>query len=311
MPALPGGQTSVDTKHRFSMEIKEISVTGEFEGRLSVYNNVDQGGDLVEPGAFTKTIKERGGEVPLLWQHNPSVPIGMLSLQDRPDALWVKGQLLMDLDEAKKAYLLMKARIVKGLSIGFETVKDSVENGVRRLKELKLFEGSVVTFPMNELALITNVKAAREKKDFNEELARIQLFSAFDQMMNAFYNALADLRWSMLPADEIESTSQVVIEQFSTAYLAYLPAYLNMMNGVETAGRKDFEQKAGARHSAATRAKIEDAIQTLSALLEEAGSSTSEPEAAKAIPSEPVVDHSAVSSKIAELKELYGTRKAA
>ena len=45
----------------------------------------------------------------------------MLTLVDGPDALSVKGQLLMDLPAAKNAYLLIKARIVKGLSIGFDT----------------------------------------------------------------------------------------------------------------------------------------------------------------------------------------------
>src|SRR5262249_31377443 len=51
------------------------------------------------------------------------------------------------------------ARIVQGLSIGFQTVKREMKDGVRQLKELKLYEGSIVTFPMNESALIETVKA--------------------------------------------------------------------------------------------------------------------------------------------------------
>ena len=69
------------------------------------------------------------------------------------------GQLLMDLEQAKSAYLLIKAKVIKGLSIGFETIQETVENGVRQLKELRLWEFSIVTFPMNEAATISFVKS--------------------------------------------------------------------------------------------------------------------------------------------------------
>jgi Escherichia/Staphylococcus phage prohead protease len=147
-------------KQQLRFEIKEIAEDGSFEGLLSPYGNVDEGGDVVEPGAYTKTIQERGNKVPLLWQHKTDIPIGDLTLEDRADGLWCKGQLLMALEEAQKAYLLIKAGIVKGLSIGFDAIKESYVNSVRRLKEIKLYEGSIVTFPMNEQALITSVKSA-------------------------------------------------------------------------------------------------------------------------------------------------------
>jgi len=147
-------------KHQLKMALKGGVVNdGSFTGSLAVYNNVDLGGDLIEPGAFTKTIKEHGDQVPLLWQHKVDVPIGMLTLIDGPEALSVKGQLLMEVPEAKNAYLLMKANIVRGLSIGFDTMKDSIESGIRHLKEIRLWEGSVVTFPMNTQAMISSVKA--------------------------------------------------------------------------------------------------------------------------------------------------------
>lgn len=307
---------SANTKHRLRMEIKEISPTGEFEGLLSVYNNVDQGGDMVEPGAFTKTIQERGSQVPMLWQHKSDVPIGMLTLQDGPDALRVKGQLLMELPEAQKAYLLIKAKIVKGLSIGFETVKDAMDGAVRHLKELRLFEGSIVTFPMNELAMITAVKNAdgTERKDFNDELTQIQLWDGYYQLMSALDAALCDVRWSDLSAADQDTASKLVIDQFSEQYMAYLPAYNAMLaqlyGGMEVMARRTAieakAKKAGRTISAATWEKIQGAIDLLSALrAEEAGSSTSESEAAKAAPSEPVEDHSAATEILEGMRSLY------
>ena len=221
-------------KQFMKFEIKEISAEGSFEGILSPYNVVDLGKDIVEPGAYTKTIQEHGSTVPMLWQHKTDVPIGTLTLVDGPDALRVKGQLLMELPEAQKAYLLIKARIVKGLSIGYDTiksVKDALDNSIRRLTELRLWEGSLVTFPMSEQALITSVKTRGETKDdFNTELAEIQLEDMGYQMFCALRCSLGSLPWaSGMTRDEKVSAAEVTLQQFSEAFLAYLPAYIDML----------------------------------------------------------------------------------
>jgi HK97 family phage prohead protease len=118
----------------FGIRIRGLDSAGQgsFEGILAAYNNVDLGRDLIEPGAFTRTINS-GRNIPLLWQHNTDQPIGTLTLIDGPDALRVKGQLLLELPTAKDAYALLKAGVIKGLSIGYDTIKDSIEDGVRHL----------------------------------------------------------------------------------------------------------------------------------------------------------------------------------
>lgn len=259
-------------KKNMRLEIKEISEAGYFEGLLSPYGNVDQGADQVIPGAYTKTLQEGGNTRPMLWQHKSDVPIGQLTLEDRPEGLWCKGQLLMELPEAQKAYLLLKARIIKGLSIGFTAIKDEVSNGVRKLKEIRLYEGSIVTFPMNEMALITTVKAAggaEKKGDFNEELTEIQLSDAGYQMRSALSSALSSLFWSGLKKEEIISAAETVIEQFATAYMAYVPAYIDMLanyyGDVETWAKAAFETKSGRKFSAATMATMKSAHQKMTA----------------------------------------------
>jgi HK97 family phage prohead protease len=318
------------TKQRMRLEIKEISDEGSFEGLLSPYGNVDGGGDVVEKGAYTKTLQDHGATRPMLWQHKSDVPVGELTLEDRPDGLWCKGQLLMSLPEAQKAYLLVKARIVKGLSIGFEAVKDSVVNGVRHLNEIRLYEGSVVTFPMNEHALITSVKARGKetKGDFNEELNEIQLSDAGYQMRNALSTALSSLIWSGLKKDEIVTASETIIQQFSDAYMAYIPAYIDMLaeyyGDLETWAKKHLETKAGRTISAATKKTLTEAQEhmtkahehtksandLLSALISpeaddtdcEAGDDTSEGKAA-ALKTEPE-SHSAAQTLISEIRSL-------
>lgn len=305
-------------KLRIRLEIKEITAEGSFEGMLSPYGNVDGGGDVVVPGAYTKTLKDRGNKIPLLWQHKSDVPVGDLTLEDRPEGLWCKGQLLMALPEAQKAYLLIKARIVKGLSIGFEAIKDAIEGGIRHLKEIKLYEGSIVTFPMNEQALIASVKAALEAKgDFNEELTEIQVLDADYQMFCALRHALGSIVWSDTSREEKISAAQVINQQFADAHAAWFPLYLDalakMYGGIETWSAKRLEKKAGARFSAATRSEVQSVIEKLSALIAEEAVTSDEADTskAKAAPkSEPAPDHSAIQNLIHEIKgALHGNAR--
>jgi HK97 family phage prohead protease len=320
---------AIKHKNNLRMEIKEISADGSFTGMLSVYNVVDLGKDLVEPGAFTKTIKDHGNEVPMLWQHKPDVPIGTLTLEDGPDALHVKGQLLMELPEAKKAYLLIKARIVRGLSIGFDTVKEVLDGGIRRLKELRLYEGSIVTFPMNEAAQITSVKhLAERKEDFTTELAELQLQDAGYQMWCALRNALCSIPWSGLSREEKLAAAAATLEQFTAAWMDYLPAYLDWLTeeygDMETASRKRLEAKAlqlkeGRRISAVTKSQItqahehvKSASDLLIALLDGEADDVDETDddvaskskAAADTKPEPVPDHSAASSLLDSIKAM-------
>jgi HK97 family phage prohead protease len=304
-------------QRQFRMAIKALNEDGTFEGLLSPYNNVDDGGDLVEPGAFTKTLQENG-TVPMLWQHKADSPIGELALEDTPSGLACKGKLLLEIPEAKKAYLLMKAKIVKGLSIGYDAVKAQVQDGVRHLKEIRLWEGSVVTFPMNTLALVSDVKASGEVKgDFNEELNERPLRDAGYQMICALQDALCQIPWSSeLKRDDMITAAETVLQQFHDVYMEYLPQYLDLlaeMYGLDTkewAGKR--ETKEGRKLSTATKDSLskchghmKSAFDLLDALLgDEAdegaddGSEdvTSKAAAAAETKSEPELDHSAAES---------------
>jgi uncharacterized protein len=152
----------------FSFELKHLSAEGEFSGLASVYNVEDLGGDVVEAGAFSKTLSDSGRDRPLLWEHDR--PIGMCQLTDTAGALALTGKLSMGLQCAKDAYILLKDGIVKGLSIGFQTVRDEMVGNVRHLKELKLWEVSLVTFPMLPVAQVTSYKSAQQAKDISRAL---------------------------------------------------------------------------------------------------------------------------------------------
>jgi uncharacterized protein len=164
------------------LQVKSLDEQGRFTGLASVYGNVDLGGDMVVPGAFTKSIVDRGGEVPLLFAHDSRQPIGLARLQDTSSGLAIDGELVLDVPKARETYSLLKAKVLRGLSIGYDLIKSDVMNGVRRLRELKLFEVSVVVIPMNEQALITAVKA--EGGDMAEQVERF--WNALDECRRSF-----------------------------------------------------------------------------------------------------------------------------
>lgn len=145
-------------------DAKGVKEDGAFEGYASTFGNIDHGYDVVLPGAFTKSLTVRPApQVKMLWQHDPAQPIGVWThAAEDSKGLFVKGKLLKDVAKGAEAYTLMKAGVIDSMSIGYRTMEaDFAQSGVRQLKEVGLFEVSLVTFPMNDQATVTTVK------DFN------------------------------------------------------------------------------------------------------------------------------------------------
>ena len=153
-------------------EIKSISDTGAFTGYGSVFGVKDSYSDIVIKGAFANSLnqwKEKGRLPALLWQHKMDEPIGYYTKMIEDDnGLYVEGQLLIDDDPlAKRAYAHMKAKSLSGLSIGY-VLNDydyDKEKSAFILKDIDLWEVSVVTFPANDEARIDNVKSIFESGD--------------------------------------------------------------------------------------------------------------------------------------------------
>ena len=123
------------------------------EGYASLFGKRDQGGDVVQPGAYKGSLAALGAadrRVKMLWQHDPAQPIGVWD-EVREDAvgLWVKGRILSEVEKGREAAALLAAGAIDGLSIGYRTVKAERDGkGQRLLSELELWEVSLVTFPM-------------------------------------------------------------------------------------------------------------------------------------------------------------------
>lgn len=141
---------------------------GILEGYMSTFNNNDATGDIIRKGAFTKSLKERMPRV--LWQHDAHEPIGVFKeIYEDSKGLFARIELNLNVQRGREAYELFKQGAMDSFSIGALLEKyEIVENAqtgraALDVKELRLYEVSVVTFPANEKATVTAIKEHLEE----------------------------------------------------------------------------------------------------------------------------------------------------
>jgi len=139
-----------------------IEPDGTVEGYASLFGELDAARDMVMPGAFARTLKNRGlRRIPMLFQHDSAEPVGVwLELTEDFRGLRARGKLIPEVARARELFALVKSGAVDGLSIGFRTVKGRIDPAtrVRRLVDLDLWEISIVTFPLLAGARVRAVK---------------------------------------------------------------------------------------------------------------------------------------------------------
>jgi HK97 family phage prohead protease len=205
------------------MELKALEQTGEFVGMSSVFGNVDLGGDIVEKGAFSKSISERGGKFPLLYGHK--INVGVSYVAEKDFALETRGFINLESASGREVFSNMqfykKHGMDFGMSIGYAQVPGKTEfrGDTRILREVKLFENTLTEFPMNELARVTSLKdisaLVEELKSGRRFSAatRAEITSTIDQLQ-ALLNEAAPVSESekaaKTPAEPVEDHSQVI-----------------------------------------------------------------------------------------------------
>lgn len=161
-------------------EIKTVTEKGQFTGYAAIFGEPDALNEVIEPGAFTKTLKE-GKTCPILWYHDPQQPIGMAELAVDSKGLKVIGTLNLEVQAAREKHSLMKQKVIRGLSFGFKTIADLWDKEIRRLKEIKIYEISPVTFQAHPAALISNVKQRPEEKAALRKELRIEILDEIEE----------------------------------------------------------------------------------------------------------------------------------
>jgi len=149
------------------VSIKDITTANDdnyvIDLLAAVYNNIDLGRDKCLPGCFTKTLRDKGNTRPVLWQHQMSQPLGKGFHSDSTRGLNCKA-ILPKSDDFVKNRVMPQVNIgsINGASFGYDTIDADYDqvNKCRNLKEVDLFETSLVTIPMNPQAAILSVTKA-------------------------------------------------------------------------------------------------------------------------------------------------------
>lgn len=189
-------------------DIKSVDKEGkkytQFKGYAATYGNVDRGGDRILPGAFTKSLAryaELGRPIKMFYQHDGKEILGGFPIQDVKDTsegLMVLGEICEEVQRGREVAALMKQGVLTDMSIGYTVNDHSYDGEVRELKDLDLWEISVVGEPMNEKARIFSVKAvsgvstlplAPESHPWNSSTAtlRVRKFTGSTEKPSAKY----------------------------------------------------------------------------------------------------------------------------
>lgn len=266
----------------YKADLKIISETDDrwiIEGYASVFGNLDSYYEIVDKGAFSGFLKEYFPRYPkLIWAHDWDKPIGV-TLEAREDdfGLYVKGELLKDVAQAREAYALIKAGAMTDLSFGFRVDEDYIDptSGARHLRKISIFEWSPVLVGANPKATLTGVKSLD-----GEDITEIPAEAIIDQ-------GTEETAPEATPeaGDETTATDTVVPEETpSVAVTEATPGDDTPAPETPKAAPVDGE-KAGRVLSAKNRKIVEDALEalrtalnTLEALIEatdEAGENSS------------------------------------
>ena len=198
-------------EHKNTGAIKDIDVKSRIvTGYLSAFGNVDSDNDIIEKGAFSKSINERLNDIFYLQQHDWSKPLGKFKkLVEDEKGLYFEGEII-NTSFGEDQLKLYEAGIVKEHSIGFTTVKSDFkqenENYIRIIKEVKLYEGSAVTLGANSQTPFLGFKSSvNEAKDLYKKILKAHKDGNFtDETHGLFEIALKQFEAQII--EEYKST---------------------------------------------------------------------------------------------------------
>lgn len=176
----------------------------KFTGIASAVGVLDRHHEVIEKGAFDQTLKTDGPTFVMLYQHDPSKPIGVIHLSvDGSGHLIAEGEINLDVPLGRDTHALMKQGALKSMSIGFNIPEGGAvfdaKAGVLRILAVELWEVSVVTFPANPGATIDSVKHAFNLGPDTEKAGKV-LSAKNAGLVQAAYDALGALLEAATPA---------------------------------------------------------------------------------------------------------------
>lgn len=216
-------------------QISDVSIKAEgsdfiIEGYGSIFGNVDSYNDIIEPGAFSKTLNEMRDRIALCYQHDIYRPIGkFLELKEDNKGLYFKARISDAEPDIKQK---ITEGILKEFSIGYSTIKYEMEERgenmrpICHLKEVKLYEISLVTIAANDKAGLLSISGKSEwsKDVVLEEIDRV---IAIEKDHNKKFELLKIK--ALFEAQPEQSTKQDEPQELTAEEIAYYSNRLKLI----------------------------------------------------------------------------------
>jgi HK97 family phage prohead protease len=198
-------------------------------------------------GCAKKTLQERRGKIKVMWNHEELVG-RVLEANEDDHGLFVRCKLTMELQRAKEVRALMRDGAVNTMSFGFDSVKEHIENGVRVIDEIRLWEVSPVVFAANERTSIGAVRSTDFTETFDEEMTEV----TGPLLMYSLQDTLAEIQWMSPDVAAVDAA----IADFHARYVAWFAQWMKSddqeegPNELSTAAVEAFKTRDAAQISA-------------------------------------------------------------
>lgn len=222
-------------------ELREIS-SRECTGYAAVWGVVDSYNSTFEPGCFRATIEK--GSFPLfLYNHDKSRILGpVVELNEDKKGLFYRARFTQGVSDADEVRNLLIDKAISGVSFGFNIRKEKWDGGVRRIMDVDLKEISIVPFPANEQARVSEVRAESSEvslmnvsdgdkepgirsTSFNETDKMSEIQNRGYRLLRSLESTLFDIWWGSEKADVPELIDSV-LSSFSEAYSQWASDFL-------------------------------------------------------------------------------------
>ena len=187
------------------VEVKQVErngiPVGIIKGHIATFD-LDRGHDRFVPGAFLESLRRhRDDNRPVRLKDLHGRTVGGFPIETMVEdeiGLFGVGEINLEVQQGREMFSMIKQGILSDFSIGFSSLEDSIENGVRVIHKAEVWEGSVVDEPMNPAARITEVKtvvpfqdlplAARDRAwDSDAAIARVREFTDSTESPSSTY----------------------------------------------------------------------------------------------------------------------------
>lgn len=174
--------------------IKDVdTVKGIVTGYFSIFGNKDSDGDIVLPGAYKKTLKENGPDsakprILHLYMHDSMKPLAKPSvLKEDKTGLYFESTI-SHTQLGKDVIQLYQDKVLTEHSIGYQIIKRERDESreEQKLIELKLWEGSTVSWGANMDAIVSTVKDGKPNKQVWDKL--LGMMDALDTALKGNYS---------------------------------------------------------------------------------------------------------------------------